>query len=199
MTPPYPAALSLWGAAGIHPIREETPVSFPVKPVPAATLAAYVATIPVANWLVAHYGAVPVGFGYAAPAGVYMVGLALVLRDAIQQTLGRGVALAAVVVGALVSYWLASPALALASSAGFLVSELADALVYTRLRDRGLVWAVLAANAIGLLLDSVLFLRIAFHSEAFLPGQILAKTYMTLLAVAVIAVWRRRRIEATAR
>lgn len=158
-----------------------------------AAVSAYIATIPTANALVAHLGAVPVGFGYMAPAGVYMVGLALVLRDAVQQLLGRRVALAAVAVGAVLSYWLATPALALASAAAFLVSELADTLVYTQLRQRGLVVAVLAANAVGLVLDSLLFLRIAFGSEAFLPGQILAKTYMTLLAVAVIAAYRRPR------
>ncbi|MBQ1164378.1 hypothetical protein KBZ21_41025, partial [Streptomyces sp. A73] len=39
----------------------------------ASLLAAYIATIPAANWLVDHYGAVPVGPGLLAPAGVYAV------------------------------------------------------------------------------------------------------------------------------
>ncbi|MEV7421497.1 hypothetical protein [Streptomyces sp. NPDC091212] len=48
-------------------------------PTPAgiATLVAYIATIPAANLAATHIGALPVGFGYEAPAGVYMVGLAL--------------------------------------------------------------------------------------------------------------------------
>ena len=171
--------------------------SAPVKPIAVVALAAYIATIPAANWLVAHYGAVPVGLGYSAPAGVYMVGLALVLRDAVQQLLGRAAAFGAILVGAALSYWLATPALALASTVGFLVSELADMLVYTRLLRRGLIPAVLAASAAGLVLDSVLFLHLAFHSQQYLPGQILAKTYMTLAAVVVIAAWRRHWIEAT--
>ncbi|MFE5037101.1 VUT family protein [Streptomyces sp. NPDC056683] len=163
----------------------------------AVVLVAYIATIPVANWLVSTFGPVRVGFGYQAPAGVYMVGLTLVLRDAVQQLLGRRAALYAVATGVVVSWVLATPALALASVVGFAVSELADAGVYTWLRDRyrqhptrGLIAAVLAANVTGLALDSLLFLGIAFHSETFLPGQILAKTYMTLAAVVVIAAYR---------
>ena len=39
--------------------------------IPTAT--AYLATIIGANWAVHRYGAVPVGFGYLAPAGVYFV------------------------------------------------------------------------------------------------------------------------------
>jgi len=156
-----------------------------------AALIAYIATIPGANWLVTHLGPVSVGFGYSAPAGVYLVGLTLVLRDAVQQLLGRRAALLAVALGVAVSYALADPTLALASVVGFAVSELADTAVYTSLRDRGLIGAVLAANAVGLVLDSVLFLGIAFHSQEYLPGQILAKTYMTLAAVVVIAAYRR--------
>ncbi|MFD0035576.1 VUT family protein [Streptomyces sp. NPDC127172] len=156
----------------------------------AVALLGYIATIPAANWLVAHVGAVGVGFGYVAPAGVYMVGLTLVLRDAVQQLLGRRTALLAVALGVAVSYLLADPALALASVVGFAVSELADTYAYSRLRDRGLIGAVLGGNAVGLVLDSVLFLGIAFHSEQYLAGQILAKAYMSLAAVAVIAAYR---------
>jgi hypothetical protein len=46
----------------------------------SALLAAYIATIPAANWAVTRFGVVPVGFGLLAPAGVYAVGIALVLR-----------------------------------------------------------------------------------------------------------------------
>ncbi|MEU1372005.1 VUT family protein [Streptomyces sp. NPDC005803] len=174
-------------------IQTHAPVLTPKRNAYAlAALTAYISTIPVANWLVANIGPVDVGFGYQAPAGVYMVGLALILRDAVQQLLGRRSALYAVATGAAVSYLLADQALALASVAGFVVSELADTLVYTWLRGRRLlVGAVLAASAAGLVLDSVLFLGIAFHSQEFLAGQILAKTYMTLAAVAAIAAYRR--------
>lgn len=156
---------------------------------------AYIATIPAANLLVAHFGAVPVGFGLMAPAGVFMVGLALVLRDLVHEAAGRWAVLAAIAAGAGLSYLLASPALATASAAAFGAAELADMAVYEPLRRRGLLVAVLASNAVGLVVDSWLFLHLAFGNLAFLPGQIVAKTEMTLLAVAVLwAIARSRRL-----
>ncbi|MFE6739035.1 VUT family protein [Streptomyces tubercidicus] len=164
-------------------------------PAPAgiATLLGYVATIPAANLAVTHFGAVPVGFGYAAPAGVYMVGLALVLRDLAREAAGRKAVLGAIAVGTVVSYFLASPGLAVASAAAFAVAETMDFVIYEPLRSRGLVIAMLASNAIGLLADSLLFLKLAFGSFAYLPGQILGKAWMTLAAVAVLTILRRRK------
>ena len=161
-------------------------------------LAAYIATIPASNWLVARVGPVPVGFGYAAPAGVYTVGLALVLRDLAREAAGRGAVLAAIAVGAVLSWWLAAPALALASAAAFAVAETMDFAVYEPLRQRGLIVAVSASNAVGLLADSLLFLWLAFGSFQYLSGQILGKAWMTVAALAVIAVLHRRRVEAVA-
>ncbi|NXY99557.1 VUT family protein [Streptomyces sp. BR123] len=162
----------------------------------ACTLTAYIATIPAANLAVTHYGAVPVGLGYLAPAGVYVVGLAFVLRDLARETAGRTATLAAIGIGAALSWWLADPALALASAAAFALAETLDFAVYEPLRKRGLVVAMLASNAVGLLADSLIFLWLAFGSLAYLPGQLLGKTWMTLAAVAVIATWQRRRDQA---
>ncbi|MFD1547356.1 VUT family protein [Nonomuraea guangzhouensis] len=159
----------------------------------SAALLAYIATIPAANLAVTHLGAVPVGFGYVAPAGVYMVGLALVLRDLSRETAGRFAVLVAMAVGIVLSYLLADPDLAMASAVAFAVAELADFGVYEPLRRRGLMIAMLASNAVGLLVDSFLFLNLAFGSLEYLPGQILGKVWMTLAAVAALALLRRRR------
>jgi uncharacterized PurR-regulated membrane protein YhhQ (DUF165 family) len=164
----------------------------------AITLAAYIATIPASNLLVEHVGQVPVGLGYMAPAGVYTVGLALVLRDLAREAAGRVAVLAAIAVGAVLSWLLANPALAVASAAAFAVAELMDFAVYEPLRRRGLITAMLASNAVGMLADSLIFLSLAFGSFAYLPGQILGKAWMTLAAVAAIAVIQRRRIAVAA-
>ncbi|MGW1102756.1 VUT family protein [Streptomyces sp. NPDC002540] len=161
-------------------------------------LTAYIATIPAANLLVEHLGAVPVGLGYVAPAAVYMVGLALVLRDLAREAAGRGAVLAAVGVGAVVSWLLADPALAVASTAAFLVAETMDFAVYEPLRRRGLVVAMLVSNAVGLAADSLIFLWVAFGSFDYLPGQLIGKAWMTLAAIVVLAAWRRRRVEVAA-
>jgi uncharacterized PurR-regulated membrane protein YhhQ (DUF165 family) len=164
-----------------------------VTPRGILALTAYVATIPAANWLVAHYSQAPVGFGYTAPAGVYVVGLALVLRDLAREAAGRAAVIAAIAVGAALSWWLATPALAVASTVAFAAAETLDFAVYEPLRQRGLAVAVLASNAVGLLADSLIFLWLAFHSLAYLPGQLLGKTWMTLAAGVVIAAIARRR------
>ncbi|SES04119.1 VUT family protein [Streptomyces qinglanensis] len=164
----------------------------------SVALTAYVATIPAANMLVTHVGAVPVGFGYAAPAGVYMVGLALVLRDLAREAAGRAAILAAIATGAVLSWLLATPELAIASTAAFALSETLDYAVYEPLRRRGLLVAMAASNAVGLLADSVVFLWLAFGSLAFLPGQLVGKAWMTAAAITVIFAWRARRPEATA-
>lgn len=154
------------------------------------TLVGYILTIFAANLAITAIGIVPVGFGLMAPAGVYFAGLAFSLRDALQETLGRRWVIGAIMIGALVSAGL-SAQLALASGLAFLFSELADFMVYTPLRQRSWLGAVVASNVVGTIVDSALFLWLAFGSLAFLPGQIVGKLWMTALTIALILVWRR--------
>lgn len=154
-------------------------------------LALYIATIFLANWAISTFGLVPVGFGLMAPAGVYFVGLAFTFRDLTQERLGKHWVIAAVLIGAALSAFV-SPQFALASGAAFLLSELADFVVYTPLRRRSWLGAVVASNTVGLVVDSALFLWLAFGSLAFIEGQIVGKLEMTVLAVVVLAIVRRR-------
>jgi uncharacterized PurR-regulated membrane protein YhhQ (DUF165 family) len=161
-------------------------------------LLSYVATIVMANVLILAVGLVPVPFTpYLAPAGVYMAAFALAARDGVHSTLGVRWTLVAVVVGAALSALL-SPALALASGVAFLVSELADTAVYAPLRRRNLPLAVLASGLVGLVIDSALFLHLAFGSLEFLPGLVIAKVYVTVGATAVAWAWRRRSVREVA-
>lgn len=155
-------------------------------------LGLYIATIFVANLVVNRFGIVPVGFGLRAPAAVYVVGLAFTFRDFTQESLGIKAVFIAIVIGAALSA-IVSPQLAVASGTAFLFSETADLVVYTPLRERNWLGAVLLSNVIGLTLDSLIFLWLAFHSLGFLPGQILGKAIMTLLAVAALGALRARR------
>jgi queuosine precursor transporter len=154
------------------------------------TLIGYILTIFAANLAITAIGIVPVGFGLVAPAGVYFAGLAFSLRDALQETLGRRWVIGAIVAGALISAGL-SAQLALASGLAFLFSELADFMVYTPLRKLSWLGAVAASNIVGTVVDSALFLWLAFGSLAFLPGQIVGKLWMTALAIGLTLVWRR--------
>lgn len=158
-------------------------------------------TIPAANWLIGNAGTVcvpngpcliPVAPGVIAPSGVLMIGVALVLRDLVQRRLGTGFSALAVMVGALISMGLAPPALVVASGVAFLLSEFADLAVYTPLARRGLVGAVVASSMVGLVVDSIVFLWLAFGSLSFLPGQIIGKAWMVLLSIPFVLYLRRR-------
>lgn len=166
---------------------------FPRPLLGALTLAGYVATIYLANFLAQHFHVQPVGFGLTAPAGVYAVGAALVLRDLAREYAGRLPVAAAIVAGVGLSYWLSDPRLAAASAAAFALSEGLDFLVYEPLRKRGLAAAMVASNAVGMLADSLAFLLIAFGSLDYLWGQLLGKAWMTVLAVVFIAAAHRWR------
>lgn len=142
----------------------------------------YAATIFAANWAIATFGLVPAGFGLMAPAGVYFAGLTLTFRDLTQERLGRKAVVVAILFGAALSA-LVSSRFALASGVAFLFSELADFGVYTPLRKRFWLWAMVPSNLVGAVLDSLIFLALAFGSLEFLVGQVLGKTWVTLLAV----------------
>lgn len=154
-------------------------------------IAAYAGTILAANWAINQFGIVDVGFGLQAPAAVFFAGLAFTFRDLVHESAGRAWAFVAILVGAAMSFALAGGTLAVASGAAFLFSEGLDFVVYDRLRRRGWLTAVAASNVFGFIADSVIFLTLAFGSLSFLAGQILGKAYMTLLALAVLWVWRR--------
>lgn len=158
-------------------------------------------TIPLANWMIGNVGTVcvpngpclvPVAPGIKAPSGVLMIGLALVLRDIVQRRLGPKVALAAIAVGAAISGFLAPPAIVIASVTAFLLSELADFAVYTPLQRRRFVTAVVASSLVGLVIDSIVFLWLAFGSLDFLWGQIIGKAWMVVLALPLMHLLRRR-------
>lgn len=167
---------------------------------------AFAATVPLANWLIGNAGTecipngpclVPVGFGLMAPSGVLVIGLALVLRDAVHEAGGALLALAAIALGALASWAFAPPMLVLASVAAFALAEVADLLVYAPLRKRNLAAAVLASGLAGSIIDSAVFLWLAFGSFAFIEGQVVGKLWMSILACGVLFVARPRRLVPT--
>jgi uncharacterized PurR-regulated membrane protein YhhQ (DUF165 family) len=161
-----------------------------------ALLAGLAGTGVAANWAVTWLGVVSVGFGLAAPAAVYLAGVAFTLRDLLHEVGGRWYVLAAIGAGTVVSAAVAPPTVAVASGTAFAVSELVDTAVYTPLRRRRWLVAVAASNMAGLVVDSVLFLAFAFGSLKYLPGQVVGKAWMTLLAVLALVALRHRRAEA---
>jgi hypothetical protein len=165
-----------------------------------AAFACFLACIPLANWMIGHIGTVcvpqgpclvPVAPGLLAPSGVLTVGAALVLRDVVQRCLGLTWGLLAIVIGTLLSALIAPAALVVASGCAFALSECVDFAVYTPLQQRQLTLAVVASSCVGLFVDSVVFLGLAFGSLEFLPGQVVGKLWAVLVAIPLMRLLRR--------
>ena len=163
-------------------------------------LIAFALSIPAANYMIGNVGTfcvpdgpclIPVAPGITAPSGVLMVGLTLVLRDLVQRSLGFKWALGAVLAGAALSGLVATQELVIASATAFLLSELADLFVYTPLQKKGLTIAVVTSSIVGLIVDSIIFLYLAFGSLAYIEGQIIGKLWMVLLAIPAIHLLRK--------
>ncbi len=173
---------------------------FSARRLGAVAFAAFLALVPLANWMIQHVGTVcvpqgpclvPVAPGLMAPSGVLTVGVALVLRDVVQRCLGLTFGLLAILLGAGASMLVSPASLVVASGLAFLISEFADFAVYTPLQQRRLVLAVVASSCLGLVVDSIVFLWLAFGSLAFLPGQVVGKLWAVLFSIPFIRLLRR--------
>lgn len=168
--------------------------------------AGYVGAIILANWMISTFPPVivwPIPQLYA-PAGVLAAGFVFSFRNLTQETLGRRFSVLAIFVGAGLSWVITADAhlggpvgLALASGGAFLLSELLDYIVYTPMRRRGWIRAMLASDLAGQVLDSLVFLSTAFGPAGlvFLAGQIVGKAWCTWITVGLM-VWARRAVPA---
>ena len=115
------------------------------------------------------------------------VGLVFVLRDFAQREIGHKVLLV-MLAGAVISFFMASPAVAVASCAAYLVSELVDWAVYT-FSKRPLAQRVLLSSALGTPVDSAVFLSlIGFFSI----NGVLLMTASKMLAAVAVFFWLRK-------
>jgi uncharacterized PurR-regulated membrane protein YhhQ (DUF165 family) len=161
---------------------------------------AFLATLPLANWLIGNIGTtcvpngpclIPVGFGLMAPSGVLVIGLALVLRDWLQELTNWRWSVLSVGLGAVISWLTADPFIAVASALAFFTAEIFDLAVYTPLRRAGRHLAVLVSGLVGAVVDSMLFVYVAFGSFDFSLGTAVGKIYASLIVSAYLF-WRFR-------
>lgn len=159
-----------------------------------AWFAALLAAVAAANWLTVTFGLVPVGFGLAVTAGTFAAGFALVARDGLQlSSQRRWLVPAAIAAGIVLSWWLAAPAVAIASALAFAAAELTDWGVFTRLRARSVPVAVVVSSLVAAPVDTVLFLSLAGFGVTLdaVVGQVLVKTGLAFIAAAYLGGWRR--------
>lgn len=158
------------------------------------SVAAYMGSIVAANWLTSTIGLVPISFGLLVTAGTFAAGAALVLRDRVDSTGGRKLVFAAIAAGAVLSYALASPAIAAASAIAFTFSELVDWAVFAPMKNCTLPGAVLVSSIVAAPVDTVLFLHLAGFpvTPQAVAGQLLVKTALAGLVAAAMAIRLRR-------
>lgn len=116
--------------------------------------------------------------------GSLLVGAVFVARDYAQRAIGQKVLLA-MAGGLALTYWAASPAIALVSAAAFAVSEGAEWLTYTITR-RPFRERVLLSVAVAVPLDTVVFLG-GLHALSW--PQFLMQVASKLVAIGFI--WAR--------
>jgi uncharacterized PurR-regulated membrane protein YhhQ (DUF165 family) len=162
----------------------------------------FLAMIPAANYSLLHLGTscllnepcvIPVWLYPViyAPSGVMFAGLAFVLRDILQRMAGLSISLIAVVCGTILSYLYIDERLATAGSIAYFLSEITDTCVYSYLQKYNLIMAIFVSACTGLVIDSVVFLHLAFHSYQFLTGQIIGKLWMVILSIPIIQLSRK--------
>ncbi|MBB1035741.1 VUT family protein [Dietzia sp. CQ4] len=163
------------------------------------SIVAYVTAVVLANIVTDRYGLVTVGFGLLVTAGTYAAGFAPLARDYVHRYGGRTWAIVAVAVGGIISWFTASPALAIASTVAFIGAELIDLLVYVPIRRaRGFVLGALASNVVSAPIDTVVLLYLAGFSITVgtMGGQFIGKVLwatMVPLALYWLLVHNRRR------
>jgi len=123
-----------------------------------------------------------------------IVGLVFVLRDYAQRAVGHWV-LPAMLLGGVISWFMATPAIALASVCAFFTGELIDWAVYT-FTGRPFSQRVLLSSALSTPVDSVVFLSMV---GLFSVSSVLIMTLSKMVgAVIVFYLVRRRELAAVA-
>jgi hypothetical protein len=128
----------------------------------AALVAVFLAAIVVANLTLTHWGPSAI-----IPNAFFLIGLDLVTRDRIADLTGTKrwqFMLPLIAVGGALSYWLNRDAaqIALASVVAFSCAELGEAVFYHFLRKRPWIERAPKAATVGAVIDSLLFITIAF-------------------------------------
>ncbi len=151
--------------------------------------ALYIALIVAVNYAFSVVPLVELPDGTMWPPVALAVGFVFVVRDFAQREVGHKVLLA-MLVGVAISYFMASPFVATASAAAFLLSELVDWAVYTYTK-RPLSQRILYSSLLGAPVDSAVFLGLL---SMLSPAGVVAMTASKLLG-AFFVWWIVRRRE----
>lgn len=135
----------------------------------ALPVVAMMAVVAASNVLV-QYPVQQFGLAELLTWGAFTYPLAFLVNDLTNRRFGPAVARQVVYFGfalaVMLSFWLATPRIALASGSAFLVGQLLDIGVFNRLRRLSWWQAPLAGSLIGSALDTAIFFSLAFAGDA---------------------------------
>lgn len=157
-------------------------------------LLVYVLLIAAVNAAFAVTPLIPLPNGEMWPPVSLAVGFVFVVRDYAQRRVGHKI-LWAMAAGCALSWFMATPELAMASAAAFAVGELADWAVFT-FTGRPFSQRVLFSGIIGVPLDTLVFLSLIGLAA---PWSFITMSVSKLLGSFVVYVLVRRRECAAAR
>ena len=153
----------------------------------------YILLILIINVAFAYTPLIPLPGGELWPPMSLAVGFVFVIRDYAQRRVGHHV-LWAMLFGCALSWFLATPELALASAAAFAVGELADWAVFT-FTGKPFSQRILLSSILGTPLDSLVFLALLGLAT---PLAMITMTASKLFGALIVyfLVRRRERLEA---
>lgn len=135
----------------------------------APFIAAMVVIVAASNFLV-QFPFEHFGLGKVLTWGAFTYPVAFLVNDLTNRRFGpaaaRKVVLAGFAIAVVISAWLSTPRIALASGTAFLVGQMLDVTVFNRLRRQTWWRAPLTSTVVGSALDTAIFFGLAF-SAAF--------------------------------
>lgn len=119
------------------------------------------------------------GMGEILTWGAFTYPVAFLITDLANRRFGvvaaRKIVLFGFVLAVLLSIWLATPRIAIASGSAFLVAQLLDIAIFNRLRNRRWWLAPLASSLIGSAIDTLLFFSLAFAAQFAMLDLVLGR------------------------
>ncbi len=141
-----------------------------IMPIIAMTL------VVVASNVLVQYPFTPFDLGDYLTWGAFTYPVAFLVTDLTNRRYGPRVARQLVIAGfavaVVLSIWLATPRIALASGAAFLVGQLLDITVFNRLRRQAWWRAPFVGSVMGSALDTILFFSLAFAGDPDMSGAV---------------------------
>ena len=141
-----------------------------IMPVIAMTL------VVVASNILVQYPFTPFDLGDYLTWGAFTYPVAFLVTDLTNRRYGPRVArqlvIAGFVIAVVLSIWLATPRIAMASGTAFLVGQLLDITVFNRLRRQAWWRAPFVGSVIGSALDTALFFSLAFAGDPDMSGLV---------------------------